>query len=90
MGEAKRKALAQQQRPVSIKIPPRKRQAGFLFIHYDRIEEQGPDGRIFARNLFAPVDADGNIMVEETPDGPRTVVVSSVLQPVRRSVLTKV
>lgn len=89
MGEAKRRKLQGRGAPNGIKLTPRKRAAGFTLVHHDRVEEQGPDGKVYARNLFAVVDADGHPLAEETPDGPKLILVPTMLQPVRRSILTK-
>lgn len=87
MGEAKRRRDRGQDRSSGIKISPRKRQAGFLVTHHNRIEEER-DGMVYARNVFAVVDPEtGDHMVEETPDGPKLVLLLSIPQPVRRAVI---
>lgn len=89
MGEAKRRRDAGLM-PDGIKISPRKRAAGFLLVHHKRVEEQAADGIVYAVNVFAVQTPDGQAMVETTPDGPKPVLIASVPQPVRKSVLTVV
>jgi hypothetical protein len=87
MGEAKRRREANGNKRVDIKIPPRKRQAGFFVAHHRRVEEQYEDGMVYAINFFTVIDANGYLMIEETPDGPKPVVIQSNPQPVRRAVI---
>jgi hypothetical protein len=70
-----------------IKITPRRRLAGYLVVHHERIEQQADDGMVYARNIFRVVSQDGKTLVEETPDGPKPVLLMSVAQPVRRAVI---
>lgn len=86
MGQAKRRRDAHPNKQPDIKISPRKRAAGFKFAHYSRREIED-DGTVFTINFFAPVDENGDTMVEETPDGPRPVLLQSVAQPIRRTVI---
>lgn len=88
MGEAKRRRQANGATPVDIKIPPRKRAQGFLLAHHGRVEKQGEDGMVYAQNAFRVVDpVTGASMMEETPDGPKPVVLLSAPQPIRRAVI---
>lgn len=87
MGEAKRRRDAGG-KVADIKISPRKRQAGFMVAHHRRVEQQDEDGQIYAVNFFTVLDQQsGTTMMEETPDGPRPVILASIPQPVRRAVL---
>lgn len=86
MGEARRRKQAGQGRPSDIKISPRKRTTGFLLVHHNRVERE-QDGTVYAQNVFKVATPDGELMVEETPDGPMPVLLMSVPQPVRRAAL---
>lgn len=86
MGEAKRRKDAGGS-PAGIKIPPRKRAAGFKLVHHNRFEKQDKDGNVLAYNVFAVVSEDGRAIHEETPDGPQPVLLLSVPQAVRKSVV---
>lgn len=86
MGQAKRRRDAGEA-PPPIKISPRKRMLGFRLAHHNRVEQQNEDGVIYALNFFTVVSDEGMTMMEETPDGPRPVIVASIPQPVRRSVV---
>lgn len=89
MGEAKRRRdRGEQAQPSGIKISPRKREAGFRLAHHNRVERQTEDGVILAQNVFRVIDDEGNSLMEETPDGLMPVLLMSVPQPVRRSLLT--
>lgn len=88
MGEAKRRK-DRGERANGIKIPPRKQVQGFRLVHHHRFEEQDAEGRVFARNVFAVASEDGDLVVEETPDGPKPVLLVSVAQPIRQSVLVR-
>lgn len=87
MGQAKRRRERGERAGTAIKISPRKRVKGFRWAHYRRREVQQDNGVIVAINFFQPIDDDGNGMFEETPDGPRPVLVASIPQPVRRAML---
>jgi hypothetical protein len=71
-----------------IKIPPSRRLGGYRLVLHDRIEQQDDDGMVYARNLFRVVSEDGKTMCEETPDGPKPVLLVSHPQPVRRAVIS--
>jgi hypothetical protein len=86
MGQARLKKLADISNRADIKISPRKRAAGFILAHHNRVGQTNDEGVIFAINFFRVMDADGHPMAEETSDGPRPVLIASVPQPVRRSV----
>ncbi len=88
MGEAKRRRQANGAAPVDIKIPPRKRASGFILAHHGRVERQDDDGMVYAQNAFRVMTPDGQTLMEETPDGPKPVILMSAPQPVRRAVLS--
>ena len=88
MGEAKRRRLKIEGVQRDIKISPRQRLVGFKVAHHRRYEQTGEDGTVYAVNVFSVIDDAGRAMFEETPDGPRPVLLQSVPQPVRRSVLS--
>jgi hypothetical protein len=89
MGEAKRRQ-ARGGAVSDIKIPPRKRAAGLLLAHHGRVEKQDDDGMVYAQNAFRVMTADGQTLMEETPDGLKPVLLMSTPQPVRRAVLALV
>lgn len=86
MGQAKRRRDAGE-KTSDIKISLRKRVQGFRFAHYRRREVQQEDGTVVAINFFQPIGDDGTGMFEETPDGPRPVLIASIPQPVRQAVI---
>lgn len=88
MGEAKRRKDSGEP-DIGIKIPPRKRAAGFRLVHHNRFEKQDKDGTVLAYNVFAVVGEDGKAVHEETPDGPQPVLLLSVPQAVRKSLLAR-
>jgi hypothetical protein len=87
VGEAKRKRENGHLKGVPVKMPMRKRLAGHRLVLHRRLEETREDGTVMARNIFAVVNDDGQMLAEETPDGPMPILVSSIPQPIRRSVL---
>lgn len=87
MGEAKLRQAKIVDLQKAIKVPARKRLQSYRLVHHRRIEEQGENGMVYARNVFAVVDDAGRAYFEETPDGPAPVLISSIRQPIRRSVL---
>jgi hypothetical protein len=88
MGDAKRRKDAGAVNG-GIKIPPRKRAAGFRLVHHNRFEKQDKDGNVMAYNVFAVVAEDGKAVHEETPDGPQPVLLLSVPQAVRKSLVMR-
>lgn len=86
MGEAKRRQKAGLLKDVSIKMPPRKRLTRYAMIHHARREETGQNGVVYALNTFVFVDEAGNAMIEETPDGPLLVSLTTK-QPIKRAIL---
>lgn len=89
MGEAKRRRQRGEAAPNGIKISPRKRVAGFILVHHNRFERE-MDGMIVAQNVFRVETPDGQVVSEETPEGPMPVLLMSVPQPVRRQLLSVV
>lgn len=89
MGEAKRRRERGEATAPGIKLRPRARAQGFRLAHHQRVEEQDDRGMVYARNIFRVVDDAGQTLVEETPDGPRPVLLMSVPQPIRRAVVAQ-
>lgn len=89
MGQARRRRLAGENPTSSVKIPLRKRLAGFIPVHHKRVEITKDDGIVYAVNFIRLQTPDGNVMVEETPDGPKPVLWPSIPQPIKRSVLVR-
>lgn len=89
MGQAKARTRERELLNQSIKIPPRKQLAAYFLVHHGRTETQGENGMVYARNTFAVVNpATGEAFMEETSEGPKPVLLMSVPQPVRRSVIS--
>lgn len=70
------------------KAPKAAKPLAFKVVHHNRFEEQGADGMVMARNVFRVVSPDGSTLCEDTPTGPMPVLLMSVPQPVRKSVVT--
>lgn len=87
MGEAKRRRDSGHLSAVPIKMPPRKKIQSYRVVLHKRFEEQDDNGMVYARSVFAAIDDDGHALFEETPDGPAPVLLMSIRQPIRRSVL---
>jgi hypothetical protein len=88
MGEAKRRRLEIEAAKKAMKMSPRQHKVPFRLVHHNRVERQSDDGRVFVQHAFVVVNDDGDAMVEETPDGPKPVILLSAPQPVRQTVLT--
>ncbi len=85
-GEARRRKQAGE-KPLEIKIAPRKLAQPVAFVHHERQVRKDERGNEYAIHLYRVVDpATGKTYVEDdTPDGPMPVVIQSVPMLVKKA-----
>lgn len=76
-----------QRRKAGVSVKPET--VPFTLALLSRRERQAEDGVVFAQSYFQLVAPNGKILQEETPDGPQPVIIASVAQPVRKSLVVK-